>query len=173
MPPKVGSMVSRPLYDASLLVIVSPPDGFASKFDQAAPIRRLGRLSREQVRFELRQRVTALQCFRRGNIHDGQLPDALLRAYLMVLEDDAKNSAQLLDAGLLPLLQSYILQKLTEGSEGNNGWPHANENNTLAVILFFLLSSEGKLYVFHGRAFFIYHTHSKHPYEASRLRRPP
>lgn len=144
---------------------------FALKFDKAAPIRRLGPLSREHVRLEIQQRVRALQCFRRGNIHDGHLPDALLRAYLMILEDDGKNSSQLLEAGLFPLLQFYIQQRLTEGSAENDGWPLASETNTLAVILFFLLSSQGKSFVvFLPPGYVVYLSHSKHPCKRSRLK---
>jgi hypothetical protein len=129
------------------------------KFDQAAPVRRLGQLSKEQVRLEFRQRVTALRCFRRGDAYDPQLPDALWRAYLMVLEDEGRNSAQLRGAGLLPLLQSYIRHRLRNPAK-NDGWPLEDETNTLVVVLFFLLSSQGKAFASSMPEYLVYHFRS-------------
>jgi hypothetical protein len=119
---------------------IRPPS--SPKFDQGAPARRLGKPLPEHVKTQLHHRRNALKCFRRADVYDPHLPDALLNAYIMLLEDDGKNSALLLESGLLPLLETYLRRRLAEGSADNHGWPIENETNCFAIAIFFLLSSQ-------------------------------
>jgi hypothetical protein len=69
------------------------------------------------------------------------LLEAFRTAYLMLLGDDGKNFAQLTWAGLPILVQDYLRHRLCSGAQENHGWPQENETNSLAVALFWLLTS--------------------------------
>jgi hypothetical protein len=68
------------------------------------------------------------------------LQEALLVAYIMVLEDDALNYGHLLDASLPALLDKYIAERLYRG---HNLWPIEDTCNALAVALFWHMTSQG------------------------------
>jgi hypothetical protein len=120
---------------------------FNLKFDQRALLRRLGHLDQDEVNVELRRRFTALHCFRLGDIHAPCMLDALLVAYFMVLEDDGRNIALLRWARLMPFLGLFFRSRLFEGAEQNHGWPLQNETNSLAVALFWLMSSHSTCFL--------------------------
>ncbi|KAI0290016.1 hypothetical protein BC826DRAFT_1106655 [Russula brevipes] len=117
---------------------------FARKFDTAALSRRFVPSSIDASHFypELRRRFPALRCIKRGDIHHPHLQEALLVAYIMVLEDDALNYGQLLDACLPALLDKYIAERLYRG---HNVWPIEDTCNALAVALFWHMTSQGAL----------------------------
>lgn len=120
---------------------------FARRFDFAAQHRRFGirELLPRHLQDELRTHCTALQCFRKmaaeGLYDDPQLPEALRTAYLMLLGDNGKNLAQLSWAGLPGLILAFLRYRLLPRANENNGWPEENEANSLAVAIFWLLSS--------------------------------
>jgi hypothetical protein len=124
---------------------------FAQKFDLVAPHRRLGisELLPRHLKDELRVHCTAIQTFRKvladASYDDPQLLEAFRTAYLMLLGDDGKNFAQLSWAGLPALVQDFLRNRFTSTAHDNHGWPQENEMNTLAVVLFWLVTSSCEL----------------------------
>jgi hypothetical protein len=115
---------------------------FIRKFDISAITRRFPSSSTIATVFfpELKRRFQALRCIKRGDIHHPSLQDALLVAYIMVLENDVLNYRQLLDACLPALLDKYIAERL---HRGHNIWPVEDTSNALAVALFWHVVSQG------------------------------
>jgi hypothetical protein len=116
---------------------------FYRKFDTAALSRRFPSSSIDIAAYffpELKRRFQAMRCIRSGDVHHPQLQDALLAAYLMVLEHDALNYRHLLDAALPALLDRYINERL---HRGHNLWPMEDTCNALAVALFWHMTSQG------------------------------
>ncbi|KAF5375347.1 hypothetical protein D9615_007938 [Tricholomella constricta] len=131
---RILSLNSAPLY----------ADVFAQTFDIRGPICRLGeRAVRENAKLELKRRFTALNIFRKGELDDFRLTDAFWTAYMMFEDADTgqKNTKHLLGSGLLVFLDKFLQKRLYRGSQTNNGWPIPNEQNSLAVALFWLSSS--------------------------------
>jgi len=89
---------------------------------------------------ELRTCFRALHCIRSGDIHHPDLQDALLTAYIMVLEHDSLNYQHLLDVSLPVLLDRYINKRL---HRSHNIWPVEDTCNTLAIALFWHMTSQG------------------------------
>jgi hypothetical protein len=113
---------------------------FAHKFDYAAFARRSPTPWPSPLFPELKRRFQALRCIKEGNLHNPALQDAFLVAYIMLLEDDTLNHRHLQDAGLPALLHNYITDRL---QSGHNVWPVEDACNTLAVALFWHMTSSG------------------------------
>lgn len=120
---------------------------FVQKFDFLGPHRRLG--VREflpgHLKQELQVQCAAIRCFRKvlaeESYDNPQLLEAFRTAYLMLLADDGKNLAQLIWAELPALVQAFLRKRLFPLKGKNGGWPLENEINSLAVALFWLLTS--------------------------------
>ena len=125
-------------------------DILAYKFDAPAVVCRLGKSTfQENAKIELHRRFAALDIFRKGRLDDPSLTEAFWIAYLMLEEDSSaglQNLKQLLWADLPTFLDSFIQKRLYEGSVTNNGWPLLNVKNSLAITLFWLLSSQCDLH---------------------------
>ncbi|KAI9463932.1 hypothetical protein F5148DRAFT_190544 [Russula earlei] len=117
---------------------------FHRKFDSSALPRRFPPSSLLASLFypELKRRFHALRCISRGDVHHPRLQHALLVAYVMVLEHDALNYHHLQSAGLPALLEKYVAERL---HRGHNLWPIEDTCNTLAVALFWHMTSQGAL----------------------------
>ncbi|KAI0297858.1 hypothetical protein B0F90DRAFT_1669257 [Multifurca ochricompacta] len=117
---------------------------FSHKFDITALTRRLTPSSTVPSLFfpELKKRLQALRCIKRGDIYHPDLQDALLVAYIMVLEDDDLNYRQLQEVDLPTLLNRYINERL---HPGHNVWPKEDPCNVLAVALFWHMTSQDAL----------------------------
>lgn len=117
---------------------------FAQKFDIAAPIRRLGEaVVRNSAKLEMQRRFDAMNIFRKRRLDDASLTEAFWIAFLMC-EDSGrsqKNIKQLLNASLPSFLELFLRERLYLGADTNNGWPFANERNSLAVALLWLTAS--------------------------------
>ena len=113
---------------------------FAYKFDYDPFARRSPPLCSFPFFPELKRRFHALRCIKQGDIHHPALQDAFLVAYVMVLEHDTLNHRHLQDAGLHALLHKYITRRL---QSGHNVWPIEDACNTLAVALFWHMTSQG------------------------------
>lgn len=117
---------------------------FAQKFDIAAPVRRLGEAAvRSTAKLEMQRRFGAMGIFRNRRLDDASLTEAFWIAFLM-WEDSGgsqKNIKQLLNAGLSSFLELFLRERLYLGADTNNGWPFANERNSLAVALLWLTAS--------------------------------
>jgi len=67
----------------------------------------------------------------------------LFSAYLMMLENDGKNYAQLAAAGLPLFLDRFLRDRLTDGQETNQGWPLDNGINGTALMLSWMFTTRG------------------------------
>lgn len=127
---------------------------FLDKFDISSPGRHLlqGRLNNQNMEQEVKRRDIALQIIRRRDIWNPNLAEAFATIYVMLLEDDGRNWEQVLFAGLPTFIPIFMRERLLEGASDNHGWPLENELNTLAVVLFWLISSRGRcdLVLLHG-----------------------
>ncbi|KAG9310952.1 hypothetical protein JVU11DRAFT_8826 [Chiua virens] len=123
------------------------PMPFLDKFDISAPRRHLSqiRLNLQNMEKELQQRYIALQIIRRREIWHRELVEAFATLYVMLLEDDGRNWEQVVWAGLPTFIRLFLRERLLEGASNNHGWPLENELNTLAIALFWLISSRDRL----------------------------
>ena len=117
---------------------------FAQKFDIAAPVRRLGEaVVWNSAKLEMQRRFDAMNIFRKRRLDDASLTEAFWIAFLM-WEDSGrnqKNIKQLLNASLPSFLELFLRERLYLGADTNNGWPFANERNSLAVALLWMTAS--------------------------------
>ncbi|KAF8549840.1 hypothetical protein OG21DRAFT_1488240 [Imleria badia] len=120
---------------------------FLDTFDISSPRRHLlqDRLKFQNMEEEGKQRYIALQIIRRRDIWNPKLAEAFATIYVMLLEDDGRNWEQVLWADLPTFIPIFMRERLLEGASDNHGWPLENELNTLAVALFWLISSRDLL----------------------------
>jgi hypothetical protein len=112
----------------------------------------------DNAKIELKRRFVALDIIRKGRLDDASLPEAFWIAYLMLeqeLTTRMKNVKQLLWAGLPLFLDSFLRTRLYEGSMKNSGWPLPNVNNSLAITLSWLLSSQCESHSFPISKYFV------------------
>lgn len=117
---------------------------FSQKFDIAAPVRRLGEaVVRNSAKLETQRRFDAMNIFRKRRLDDASLTEAFWIAFLMWKDSgrSQKNIKQLLNASLPSFLELFLRERLYLGTDTNNGWPLANERNSLAVALLWLTAS--------------------------------
>ena len=119
---------------------------FLEKFDVSSPRRHLmpDRLEVQNMEDEVKQRYIALQIIRKREIWNPNLAEAFATLYVMLLEDDGRSWKQVLWAGLPTFIPMFMRERLLEGASDNHGWPLENELNTLAIALFWLISSRGR-----------------------------
>jgi hypothetical protein len=117
---------------------------FAQKFDISAPVRRLGEdVVQNSAKLEMQRRFNAMNIFRKRRLGDGSLTEAFWIAFLMCEDSGGsqKNIKQLLNASLPSFLELFLRERLYLGADTNNGWPFANERNSLAAALLWLMAS--------------------------------
>jgi hypothetical protein len=122
-------------------------DILSQKFDRGALDRPFGQSVIDHVGVELPRRFMALKCIRRGCLDDPALLDALYVAFILFLENDGRNVVQLQWAGLHSIVHRYLREKMSMGSETNDGWPLDNEINTLVVTLAWLVTTRGESFM--------------------------
>ncbi|KAJ6614825.1 hypothetical protein B0H10DRAFT_1950385 [Mycena sp. CBHHK59/15] len=71
--------------------------------------------------------------------------DVLFSAYLMMLEHDGKNAAQLQHAGLDSYLDLYVRTRLWDCREDTHGWPVDGVANACALWLMWMTTTDAKL----------------------------
>lgn len=98
----------------------------------------------EELQARMRTERVFLDVAASGDVHDPRIPDALRAAYAMLLFD-GYNAARLRGARVYDVCRSWVLTRLYEGAETNNGWPRETEANALVVCLFWTLSTRRKL----------------------------
>ncbi|TFY76188.1 hypothetical protein EWM64_g7824 [Hericium alpestre] len=118
---------------------------FRQKFDAGAIARRFSSNSVDasSLALELQQRFMMLRRIKRRQVDGPDVRDAFLTAYIMLAEDDGKNIAQLRWAGLSDFVTDYIRLHLHDGAV--DGWPAENATTTLAVALFWQLTTRSAL----------------------------
>ncbi|KAI6037967.1 hypothetical protein EDC04DRAFT_2068919 [Pisolithus marmoratus] len=116
---------------------------FLHSFDMSSPNRHLPspRLSAPALEQELRTRHIALKCIRRRDFDHPDLAAILATVYIMFLEDDGRNYEQLVGADLLGFLQQFLHDRILQDTMSKNAWPLENGVNTLAVGLFWFITS--------------------------------
>ena len=128
---------------------------FETRFDAAAPRRRLlsrdGILTADIFAAVFKQRCHTLKDIKNGRliellINGGLERDKLERilwdVYLMLLEDDGKNMAQLEHAGIEVFLRNIMLAVVAH-EMGDDGWPQETEVLQLAAASFAIVSDRG------------------------------
>lgn len=130
---------------------------FSEKFDDEAPLRRLGvaKLPPTALAEELRRRSVILKRIRaqtdtKSPPDEKHIRQVLWTAYLMVLENDGRNERQLLEfAHMNDWLKEYLFE-LTGASDvlkafnGADTWARNSERMSLALWLFWYLLEPGK-----------------------------
>jgi hypothetical protein len=110
-------------------------------FDVGAVSRRLFHPRDSDLADELHRCCNLLKDIRRGDVtesEDSFVDDTLASAYLLMLSNDGKNYAQLEHAGLDAYVNKFIMTRLWEGSETNQGWPLDNFINSIALWLMWM-----------------------------------
>jgi len=75
---------------------------------------------------------------------DNDAGDAIFTAFMMMLEDDGRNYRQLVDwAHADAFAERYVRRRLYEGRERNAGWPVESAENSCAMWLMWMLTTEG------------------------------
>ncbi|EMD32612.1 hypothetical protein CERSUDRAFT_99341 [Gelatoporia subvermispora B] len=111
---------------------------FTLKFDKRAANRRLGEeaVYSSNLSSQLRKQCIALGRIRSGDISSPFIEEDFWTAFIMMLENDGKNAAQLLEyAKLDALVEQFLHTRLWEGREQSSGWPAESTANALAVWL--------------------------------------
>ncbi|KAJ7153509.1 hypothetical protein C8R43DRAFT_1106735 [Mycena crocata] len=117
---------------------------FRFKFDASAVARRAFHPTPRQYFDQLVMYCTQLQKLR-GQVWDGSCADVLFCAYLMMLENDGRNAAQLAHAGLDSYLDIFVRTRMWDDSKSANGWPTDSTENACALWLMWMTTTEDKL----------------------------
>jgi hypothetical protein len=121
---------------------------FAFKFDQAAPLRRLGprRVNAVNYASELHKRFKVMSRIRRGSIVQEHLHEDLWTTLLMLLENDGRNERQLLEWAHLPAFIVKYLRLLDATSDQSGfNWSFRTPTFSLALWTLYLLTRLGAL----------------------------
>lgn len=108
---------------------------FRFKFDYAAVARRSYFPRAPDLAEQLVISCELLRAIRRGDVFDIDTHSHLFTAYLLMLDNDGKNYAQLEWAGIHRYVDLFIRQRLWEGRFENNGWPVDSVENACALWL--------------------------------------
>ncbi|KAH7911693.1 hypothetical protein BJ138DRAFT_1113010 [Hygrophoropsis aurantiaca] len=117
------------------------------KFDSSAVERRLsvGWSSTPCFAEELRKRFSALKRIRQGRVEEHSHLDDLWTAYLMMLENDGRNEAQLFEWAVLSRwVHSVILHRMHASPESGSSWMFDTVGTSLSLWLLWMSNSKGK-----------------------------
>jgi hypothetical protein len=117
---------------------------FRFKFDSSAVRRRTCDPTPAQYHDQLVLYCTQLRKLR-GPVRD-DCDEVLFCAYLMMLENDGRNAAQLARAGLDSYLAIFIRTRLLDDRHKSNGWPSDNMASSCALWLVWMTTTEGEPY---------------------------
>ncbi|KAI0633948.1 hypothetical protein C8Q77DRAFT_712041 [Trametes polyzona] len=120
---------------------------FVAKFDARAAPRRMGETAGHSAALasQLTKYCKALRNLRRGDIDSPSITKDFLRAFVMCLENDGKNAAQLDWAGLFDYAERFILERLWEEGTQVGGWPVEDVTNALALWLYWCSATPERL----------------------------
>ncbi|KAJ6487202.1 hypothetical protein C8R47DRAFT_1128044 [Mycena vitilis] len=116
---------------------------FKYKFDSSAVRRRAFDPTPKQYYDQLRLYCTQLRKLQ-GQVRD-DCDEVLFCAYLMMLENDGRNAAQLEHAGLDSYLDIFVRTRLWDDSHKSHGWPTDNTASACALWLVWMTTTEEKL----------------------------
>ncbi|EED79734.1 predicted protein [Postia placenta Mad-698-R] len=120
---------------------------FRGKFDSRAVARRRGvdaALTSHQAA-QLKAYCVALKRIRSGDLDSEYLEDDLWTAFVMCLENDGRNEAQLSWARLDSLLEEHLRTRLWVDTHHYGGWPPEHTKHSLAIWLYWLRLDDVKL----------------------------
>ncbi|KAJ7194231.1 hypothetical protein GGX14DRAFT_586818 [Mycena pura] len=117
---------------------------FRLKFDTSAVRRRAFEPTPSQYYDQLVLYCTQLQKLR-GQVRADDCDDVLFAAFLMMLENDGRNAAQLEHAGLDSYLDIFVRSQLWNDRYTAHGWPTDNTANACALWLVWMTTTEQKL----------------------------
>ncbi|KAF9011371.1 hypothetical protein BDQ17DRAFT_1346082 [Cyathus striatus] len=118
---------------------------FRLKFDSGAIARRAYTPHAPDLAAQLVSWCHALRVIRTGDVFHEDAEDALLRAWMMMLENDGKNRSQLEWAGVEAFVEAWVVGRLYEDAGLNAGWPRDSPGNACAVWLVWLFTTREKL----------------------------
>ncbi|KAJ7056648.1 hypothetical protein C8F01DRAFT_993024 [Mycena amicta] len=116
---------------------------FKFKFDTSAVRRRAFDPTLGNYFHQLVLNCTQLQKLR-GQVQEND-EDVLFWAYLMMLENDGRNAAQLEHSGLDSYLDVFVRTRMWNGRGSAHGWPTDNTANACALWLVWMTTTEKKL----------------------------
>ncbi|KAJ7490732.1 hypothetical protein FB451DRAFT_1552353 [Mycena latifolia] len=117
---------------------------FKFKFDSGAVKRRAFNPTPNQYWDQLVLYCTQLQKLR-GMVGTDDCEDVLFCAYLMMLENDGRNAAQLEYAGLDSYLDIFVRTRIWDSTLTSHGWPSDSVANACALWLMWMTTTEKKL----------------------------
>ncbi|EIW78570.1 hypothetical protein CONPUDRAFT_145746 [Coniophora puteana RWD-64-598 SS2] len=121
---------------------------FRTQFDPAASARRLGPHGSHApyLADQLKHYSQALSFFRSGGTgNKNQFVNALWQAYIMCLENDGRNIAQLEWAGAPDLVDRFVRGRLANDRLAQTGWPREDEAISLALWVMWFTSTPDRL----------------------------
>ena len=119
---------------------------FRIKFDVHAALRRFGpdALFSRNLAEQLQKYCLAMKRIRSGDITAPTVREDLWSAFFMCIENDGRNHAQLMWAGLPRFVDGVLRLSLRSERDTGIGWPKENWVNVLALFLMWATSDYGK-----------------------------
>ena len=113
---------------------------FRLKFDTSAVSRRSFSPYDIHLSDQLEFYCRVLQIVKSGDVYHKDVANLLFAAYVMMLDNDGKNFAQLESAGIALFIDRFIRLRLWDdrSAEGNAGWPVPSQVNRCALWLAWL-----------------------------------
>lgn len=115
---------------------------FKFKFDDGAVKRRAFVPCPGQYLDQLVLYCTQLQKLR-APVQADDCDELLFGVYLMMLENDGRNAAQLIHAGLKSYLDMFLHTQMWSNTASSHGWPRDNVANACALWLLWMTSTRG------------------------------
>lgn len=123
---------------------------YRAKFDCGAAARRTGSNAEwnENLAIQLVMNCQTLAHIGSGEIYHDATDQTFMLAYHLLSQDDGKNKAQLLNAGVDEFAVEFVTQRLYDNREQANGWPIDNEINSYALWVMWMSTTPGTLHPF-------------------------
>ncbi|KXN84961.1 hypothetical protein AN958_11806 [Leucoagaricus sp. SymC.cos] len=117
---------------------------FRFRFDHHAVLRRNFRPNGRDYYHQLRQYTKVLAMLRRQDL-DLDAGEGWRMVYLMLLDNNGKNRAQLEHAGIDLLFLCYLQERLWENADENDGWPKDTAQSVHVLWAMWMLTTPAKL----------------------------
>lgn len=119
---------------------------FKARFDTTAPRRRFGPLAllSQNLALQLQSYCRALRWLRLGDIYSPTLENDLWIAYIMMMENDGKNAAQLKEYARLPDFVNRLVRTRLPESRGEGNWPEESDTVNLSLWLMWMCTDTGE-----------------------------
>lgn len=118
---------------------------FRYRFDSAAVLRRNFRPNGRDYYDQLRQYTETLVAIRSRNVLRVDMEDIMRIVYVMLLDNNGKNRAQLEAVGVDVVVDIFIRTRLWSEAHLHEGWPDDNNANAFALWNMWMLTTPEKL----------------------------